>query len=154
MVEMKSIGRRGFLRAALSAGFANSLVATQRLYARHEPRGPYLDIHTHIGRTWNEGPALTPEALVRWMDEHNVVKAVVLPLVSPESSSYLNLTEQALAAAKRFPDRLDPILLHRPANVVHRRPGRVANDAEGIRRSGRQGVWRAQGRIADRSCRR
>ena len=42
------------------------------------------------------------------MDEHNVAKAVVLPLVSPESSSYLNLTEQALDAAKRFPDRLIP----------------------------------------------
>jgi predicted TIM-barrel fold metal-dependent hydrolase len=35
-------------------------------------------------------------------------KAVVLPLVSPESSSYLNLTEQALEAARRFPDRLVP----------------------------------------------
>ena len=46
---------------------------------------------------------MTPEGLVRWMDEHNVAKAVVLPLVSPESSSYLNLTEQAFAAAKSTP---------------------------------------------------
>jgi predicted TIM-barrel fold metal-dependent hydrolase len=42
------------------------------------------------------------------MDEHNIARAVVLPLVSPESSSYLNLTEPALAAAKAFPDRLVP----------------------------------------------
>ena len=42
------------------------------------------------------------------MDENNVAKAVVLPLVSPESSSYLNLTEQALAGAKAYPDRLIP----------------------------------------------
>jgi predicted TIM-barrel fold metal-dependent hydrolase len=42
------------------------------------------------------------------MDAHNVAKAVVLPLVSPESSSYLNLTDQAIAAAKRHPDRLVP----------------------------------------------
>jgi predicted TIM-barrel fold metal-dependent hydrolase len=42
------------------------------------------------------------------MDQHNVIKAVVLPLVSPESSSYLNLTEQAIAAARQFPDRLIP----------------------------------------------
>jgi predicted TIM-barrel fold metal-dependent hydrolase len=63
-------------------------------------------MHTHIGRTWNTYPALEPEALVRWLDEHNVARAVVLPLVSPESSSYLNLTEAALAAARRFPDRL------------------------------------------------
>jgi predicted TIM-barrel fold metal-dependent hydrolase len=42
------------------------------------------------------------------MDEHNVTKAVLLPLVSPESSSYLNLTEPAIEAAKRHPDRLVP----------------------------------------------
>ena len=38
----------------------------------------------------------------------DVAKAIVLPLVSPESSSYLNLTEQAIEAARRFPDRLIP----------------------------------------------
>jgi predicted TIM-barrel fold metal-dependent hydrolase len=68
--------------------------------------GPYIDIHTHVGRTWNGDPPLTADALVRWMDDHHVAKAVVLPLVSPESSSYPILTEQALAAAARFPDRL------------------------------------------------
>jgi predicted TIM-barrel fold metal-dependent hydrolase len=51
---------------------------------------------------------MTPEGLIGWMDQHNVAKAVVLPLVSPESSSYLNLTEQALAAANQHPDRLIP----------------------------------------------
>lgn len=51
---------------------------------------------------------MTPDGLVRWMDENHVARAVVLPLVSPESSSYLNLTEPALAAAQRFPDRLVP----------------------------------------------
>ena len=61
-----------------------------------------------MGRTWNGDPPLTADALVRRMDEHNVVKAVVLPLVSPESSSYLNLTEHAIAAAERFPERLVP----------------------------------------------
>jgi predicted TIM-barrel fold metal-dependent hydrolase len=71
-------------------------------------QGPYVDVHTHIGRTWNGDPPLTTDALLRWMDEHHVAKAVVLPLVSPESSSYLNLTEHALAAARRFPDRLVP----------------------------------------------
>ena len=65
-------------------------------------------MHTHIGRTWNGDPPLTADALVRWMDEHRVAKAVVLPLVSPESSSYLNLTERAIEAAKRYPDRLVP----------------------------------------------
>jgi predicted TIM-barrel fold metal-dependent hydrolase len=88
--------------------FAGHVVSARELPAAYAAGGPYIDIHTHIGRTWNEGAALTPEALARWMDEHNVARAVVLPLVSPESSSYLNLTEQALSAAKRFPDRLIP----------------------------------------------
>ncbi len=89
------MGRRSSARSA----FAGTAAAA---------RGPYFDIHTHVGRTWNSDPALTADALVRWMDEHNVARAVVLPLVSPESSSYLNLTEQALAAVKQFPDRLVP----------------------------------------------
>jgi uncharacterized protein len=73
-----------------------------------EPKagGPYIDIHTHIGRTWNTYEPLTVDGLLRFMDEHNVAKSVVLPLVSPESSSYLNLTEKALDAAKKHPERL------------------------------------------------
>jgi len=57
---------------------------------------------------WNGYSPLNDRDLLRWMDERNVAKAVVLPLVSPESSSYLNLTEDAIAAAKRHPDRLIP----------------------------------------------
>jgi predicted TIM-barrel fold metal-dependent hydrolase len=70
--------------------------------------GPYIDVHTHLGRTWNGNPPLTVDGLLRWMDDHNVAKAVVLPLVSPESSSYLNLTDQALDAARRHPERFVP----------------------------------------------
>jgi len=70
--------------------------------------GPFIDVHTHIGRVWNTYSRLGERDLLRWMDEHNVAKAVVLPLVSPEASSYLNLTEEAIAAAKRHPDRLVP----------------------------------------------
>ena len=95
-------------------------------------------------------PPMTAEGLVRWMDEHNVAKAVVLPLVSPESSSYLNLTEQALDAAKAVPRPADPVLLHRPADVVHRGQGRAAVDDQGLRRPGGEGIRRAQGRAADR----
>jgi predicted TIM-barrel fold metal-dependent hydrolase len=42
------------------------------------------------------------------MDGHHVAKAMVLPLVSPESSSYITLTEHVLEEAKRFPGRLVP----------------------------------------------
>ena len=70
--------------------------------------GPYIDVHTHIGRVWNTDPPLTEDALLKFMDEHNVIKAVLLPLVSPESSSYLNTNERALEAARRRPDRFIP----------------------------------------------
>lgn len=70
--------------------------------------GPYIDIHTHLGRTWNSYKTLTLDGLLRWMDQHNVAQAIVLPLISPEASSYPNGTDQALAAAKRAPDRIVP----------------------------------------------
>jgi len=97
--------RRQFLGRALAATLAVSLPRGGRAATAH---GPYLDVHTHLGTTWNGDPPLTAEALLRWMDDHNVARAVVLPLVSPESSSYLNLTERALDAARAHPDRLIP----------------------------------------------
>jgi predicted TIM-barrel fold metal-dependent hydrolase len=100
--------RRGFLKTVAAAGLATPTVSGRCGEGRIERRGPYIDIHAHIGRTWTADPPLSPEGLVRWMDEHNIARSVVLPLVSPESSSYLNLTEQALEAARRFPDRLIP----------------------------------------------
>jgi predicted TIM-barrel fold metal-dependent hydrolase len=98
------LSRRAALRC-LGAALAAGLGAAP---ARKPAGGPYIDIHTHIGRTWNGDPPLTVDGLLRWMDAHNVAKAVVLPLVSPESSSYLNLTDSALDAAKAHPDRLIP----------------------------------------------
>ncbi len=65
----------------------------------------YIDVHTHIGTTWNGNEELTADGLLHWMDEHDVEMSVLLPLTSPESSSFLLLTEPALAAAKAHPDR-------------------------------------------------
>lgn len=104
--------RRRFLRGALATAAAaltfDRGLPGRSAEAREAVGGPYIDVHTHLGRTWNGDAPMTAEGLVRWMDENNVAKAVVLPLVSPESSSYLNLTELALAGAKAYPDRLVP----------------------------------------------
>ena len=100
-----SLTRRRFLSTA--AGIAGSLTLP-RLYAAEKPAKratKYIDVHTHIGTTWNGNKELTPDDLLRWMDEHDVEKSVLLPLVSPESSSFLLLTEPALQAAKDHPDR-------------------------------------------------
>ncbi len=109
-MDLVPSSRRRFLGSLVSAA-ALPLAGGARSLARATAKaagGPYIDIHTHLGRTWNGDPPLTVEDLLRWMDEHNVAKAVVLPLVSPESSSYLNLTEHALKAARRHPDRIVP----------------------------------------------
>lgn len=72
------------------------------------PEQGMIDVHTHIGTTWNGDAELTPDALLKWMDEHRIERSVLLPLVSPESSSFLLLTEPALAAGKAHPDRFIP----------------------------------------------
>lgn len=109
----EATSRRGFLRQTLATGVAAATFGpiVSGLGQKAEaaaPGGPYIDVHTHLGRTWNGDPPLTAKGLLEWMDAHNVAKAVVLPLVSPESSSYLNLTELALDAAKAHPDRFIP----------------------------------------------
>ena len=72
------------------------------------PDGRFVDMHTHLGQTWNTTQPLTAEVLLRWMDAHAIAQAVVLPLVSPESSSYLLTNEFVLAQTEPFRDRLIP----------------------------------------------
>jgi predicted TIM-barrel fold metal-dependent hydrolase len=102
--------RREFLAGAALTGLtlARGTTRAEEPAPPDSSGGPYIDVHTHVGRTWNEYDTLSPDALVKWMDAHRVAKAIVLPLVSPESSSYLNLTEQAIGAARNFTDRLVP----------------------------------------------
>jgi uncharacterized protein len=100
--------RRSFLSQTLVTSLACAARATS---ARDMAAGgPYINVHTHVGRTWNGNgsTALSADALVKWMDAHHVANAVVLPPVSPKSASSMNLTEQALKAAKQHPDRLIP----------------------------------------------
>ncbi len=114
------LNRREFQRrlatglAACCSGLAISSVAAPP----SKRASKYIDVHTHVGTIWNGNKELTPSLLVRWMDEHDVEKAVVLPLTSPESSSFLCLTEGALQAAKEFPDRLIPFCSIDPRTSV------------------------------------
>jgi predicted TIM-barrel fold metal-dependent hydrolase len=101
--------RRAMGNLAVAAGCCLSPGLSQGAKAAKAAKaGPYIDVHTHLGRTWNGSKTLTVDGLLTWMDEHNVAKSVVLPLVSPESSSYLSLTETALDAARLHPDRFIP----------------------------------------------
>ena len=57
----------------------------------------YVDIHTHVGRYYR-GKDLTVAGLLKLMDKHEIERACVLPLVSPESTIYPQTSDDALAA--------------------------------------------------------
>ncbi len=72
------------------------------------PPGKFVDIHTHLGQAWNHTAPLGAKALLEWMDRREIAQAVVLPLVSPESSSFPLTTDFVLAETKPHRDRLIP----------------------------------------------
>lgn len=114
------LSRRRFLTHAAAAGASIAAALTVLSSVRPERAwaqsandakfapGRYVDMHTHVGQTWNTTTPLSAEELVRWMDANQVSQAIVLPLVSPESSSYLLTSEFVLAQTKPFRDRLIP----------------------------------------------
>src|ERR1043166_8223771 len=105
--------RRQFLTATTST------LVVGLSHAADKPKYKYIDIHTHVG-TFYFGRPLTADDLVRMMDRHAVEKAVVLPLVSPESAPYIQTTESALAAHKAHPDRLIPFCCLDPRSTTGR----------------------------------
>ncbi len=106
---LQSKSRRDFLRAGLAAGVGSGLASTAfQLQAAEFPPGNYVDVHTHLGQTWNSTQPLSAAELLKWMDANQIAQAVVLPLVSPESSSYPLTTDFVLAATKANRDRLIP----------------------------------------------
>lgn len=68
-----------------------------------------IDFHAHMGILNREGradrPNLDADGLVRLMDERGLDQAVLLPLESPDWGGGYLLTEEALAARDKYPDR-------------------------------------------------
>jgi hypothetical protein len=117
--DQSAVTRRDFCRVAVaSAGAAAAGIVRPptaqgetQATARPEknfPPGRYVDVHTHVGQTWNTKEELTFEKLLGWMDANDIAQAVVLPLVSPESSSYLLTTDFVLTQTRPHRDRLIP----------------------------------------------
>jgi predicted TIM-barrel fold metal-dependent hydrolase len=100
--------RRAFHRYVLATAASVALPKVHTRAAAEFPPGDYVDMHTHLGQTWNTTEPLTAEVLLRWMDAHKIAQAVVLPLVSPESSSYLLTSDFVLEQTRPFRDRLIP----------------------------------------------
>jgi hypothetical protein len=107
------LNRRQFHRATAAAalvgfGGINSRESCAAEPVKKYPAGKFFDMHTHFGLTTNYRPMLTAEELLRWMDAHDVAQGVVLPLVSPESSTYPLTPDMVLAQTKPYRDRLIP----------------------------------------------
>jgi predicted TIM-barrel fold metal-dependent hydrolase len=104
-------------------GFATAAALSLTPGTAHATQQParaskFIDMHTHIGTYTNGNKELTARALVDWMDEHDIEKSVVLPLVSPESTTYLQPPDAALKAAREFPDRLIPFCSIDPRAII------------------------------------
>lgn len=100
--------RRTFCQAAVATGALSLTARATTAEEKKYPQGKYVDMHTHIGQTWTHTQPLSAEELLRWMDAHDIAQAVVLPLTSPESSSYLITSDFVLAETKPYRDRLIP----------------------------------------------
>ena len=104
----ETISRRIFCRRAAWA--AGAAVAITRPFGARadDAAADYIDVHVHLGQPWAAREPLTADILLRWMDEHRISHAVVLPLISPEAWYYPITTEWVLKEAKSHPDRLLP----------------------------------------------
>lgn len=78
----------------------------------------FIDTHMHLGRVWCGAEPFSADEMLRWMDDHDIERSVVLPLESPEASSYPLTTTDALAAAAGHPDRFIAFCVFDPRVAV------------------------------------
>jgi predicted TIM-barrel fold metal-dependent hydrolase len=124
------ISRRNFARG-LSAATATVLMSTRNVLAGEHPppirpARRLIDFHVHLAQGWfgeDRGP-LTVRTLLRWMDQHEIERAVVLPLVSPEAFWYPVTTEYVLAETQAHRDRLIPFCAIDPRTLGTHLPER------------------------------
>lgn len=136
--------RRTFLGsslAALVAARCHVAPAATRATAKFR----YIDIHTHLGAFYH-GRELTAELLVKFMDEHDVERACVLPLISPEAAPIVQPVSTALTAFKAFPDRIIPFCAVDPRAVTP--PGERTGHVAGVK-----GIIEILKRYQDAGCR-
>lgn len=116
---LPGLTRRDFHKRILwSAATAAGVAATPPAFsAKSDSNGVYVDIHTHLGMPWGDRPALTVDALLRWMDINRVAQAVVLPLISPEAWDHPITTDYVLRQTRPHRDRLLPFCCIDPRTV-------------------------------------
>ncbi len=119
---MRISNRREFLetagKATIACGLTSVAIPDPMVGNSAQPEYRFVDVHVHLGQPWNERGELTPTMLLRWMDEHQIAEAWVLPLISPESWFYPITTEWVLQQTKPFRDRLIPFCAVDPRSAV------------------------------------
>ncbi|MGQ9731501.1 MAG: amidohydrolase family protein [Candidatus Zipacnadales bacterium] len=77
-----------------------------------------IDFHVHLGdlcrQHYPRRPGITPEQLIDWMNRSGIEVGVLLPLESPEGAHGYFLTEHAIAARDRYPNRLIAFMCYDP----------------------------------------
>lgn len=123
--------RREFLKVAVASSAA-CLFASRHASAADKTvrKIKYIDIHTHLGAFYF-GQELNAELLVRFMDQHDVEKACVLPLISPESAPITQPVTTAIAAYRQFPERIIPFASLDPRAVTE--PGKRTGHVGGVK---------------------
>jgi len=122
----QEISRRDFLAAAALAAISSNHRAT----AQQSTKPKYIDIHTHLGAFYSDR-LLTAELLVRFMDQYDIEKACVLPLISPESAPIVQPVTTAIAAYREFPERIIPFASLDPRAVTE--PGKRTGHVAGVK---------------------
>ena len=122
---MSHISRRGFLATSALAAVT---FGREALAVPAKPK--YIDIHTHLGAFFVDR-RLTAELLIKFMDEHNVEKACVLPLISPESAPITQPVTTALEAFHDYPERIIPFASLDPRAVTE--PGKRTGHVAGVK---------------------
>lgn len=143
MMNTHPLSRRRFLATSTLAALACDGPAIAVPATR--PKHKYIDIHTHLG-AFHVRRELSAELLVRFMDEHDIEKACVLPLISPEAAPVAQPVTTAIAAFKQFPERIIPFCTVDPRAVSEpgKRPGHV---------TGVKGIIDILKRYQDAGCR-
>ena len=106
-----TVSRRAFCAASAAVALSGAFRARG---SQDKPAVRFIDVHTHLGQCWNHTRPLTVDGLLKWMDEHNIERAVVMPVVSPEASTYPLTTDFVLAETKPHRDRLIPFCVVDP----------------------------------------
>lgn len=120
--------RRDFLWSAASAGISLAAAATVRADEPQQKTQPprYFDCHVHLTQPWyGTGQTLVnADHLLHWMDAHEISRAAVLPLVSPEAFWYPVTTEFVLRETRPHRDRLLPFCAIDPRTLATHLPTR------------------------------